>query len=202
MLLFTSLFANGGFAQPGGEPGGEGSIALVNGGFETGDFTGWTLINGSGWQVASAGTTGNSNPRTDSILRKGGRQRRRGSLGARRSTSVASRLHHGRDRCRYPLTLNFTGWIGGEDGVNDRGRIRVNYLDGSMTLIDTTDTSTTIAAAGVYVQHTIGENIPSGTRFLQLDRSSGAMRAARPCHSETTLRPVSTTRRRWVGKGG
>ena len=100
MLLFTSLFAHGAFAQPGGEPGGEGSIALVNGGFETGDFT---------------------------------------------------------------------GWIGGEDGVNDGGRIRVNYLDGSMTLIDSSETSTTIAAAGVYVQHTISENIPSGTRFLQLD---------------------------------
>ena len=67
------------------------------------------------------------------------------------------------------LTLNFTGWIGGEDGVNDGGRIRVNYLDGSMTLIDTTETSITIAAAVVYVQHTIAENIPSGTRFLQLD---------------------------------
>jgi hypothetical protein len=67
------------------------------------------------------------------------------------------------------LTLNFTGWFGGEDGVNDGGRIRVNYLDDSMTLIDTTATSTTIAAAGVYMQHTIGENIPSGTRFLQLD---------------------------------
>jgi len=167
MLLFTSLLnADGGF--PGGSGGGgEGSIALVNGGFETGDFTGWTLANGSGWQVASAGTTGNSDPRTGSFY-----ARVSGNTAgvARRQTFdlVASGFTTGAIDAGT-LTLNFTGWIGGEDGVNDGGRIRVNYLDGSMTLIDTTETSTTIAAAGVYVQHTISENIPSGTRFLQLD---------------------------------
>ena len=167
MLLFTSLFAKGGFAQPGGEPGGEGSIALVNGGFETGDFTGWTLANGSGWQVASAGTTGNSDPRTGSFYARVGGN----AAGvARRQTFdlVASGFTTG-EIDAGTLMLSFTGWIGGEDGVNDGGRIRVNYLDGSMTLIDTTQTSTTIAAAGVYVQHAIGETIPAGTRFLQLD---------------------------------
>ena len=59
MLLFTSLFTAGSFAAP---PGGAGSIALVNGGFETGDFTGWTIVSGSGWTAATAATTGNSNP--------------------------------------------------------------------------------------------------------------------------------------------
>jgi hypothetical protein len=67
------------------------------------------------------------------------------------------------------LTLNFSAWIAGEDGVNDGGRLRVNYLDESLAPVDSTETANSIQAAGTYAQVTINENIPATTRHLQLD---------------------------------
>jgi hypothetical protein len=67
------------------------------------------------------------------------------------------------------LTLSFSAWIGGEDGVNDGGRLRVNYLDESLVLVDSTETANAIPPAGTYAQVSIDENIPATTRHLQLD---------------------------------
>jgi hypothetical protein len=181
MLLFTSLFTAGSFAAPPG--GGAGSIALVNGGFETGDFSGWTIVSGSGWTIvsgsgwtivsgsgwtaATAATTGNSDPRSGTYYA------RHGGVAA----GVAIRQHFDLLASGFTegeidagtLTLNFSAWIGGEDGVNDGGRPRVNYLDAALALVDSTETANSIPPAGTYPQVSINETIPATTRHLQLD---------------------------------
>jgi len=166
MLLFTSLFNTGGFAAPPG--GGAGSIALVNGGFETGDLTGWTTVSGgTSWSVATAASTANSDPRTGTYyVRVGGN-----------TTGFVQRQTFDLLACGFTegeidagtLTLHFSAWIGGEDGVNDGGRLRVNYLDASLALIDSTERANSIPPAGTYAQVSINETIPATTRHLQLD---------------------------------
>jgi hypothetical protein len=63
----------------------------------------------------------------------------------------------------------FAGEIGGEDGVNDGGPLRVSYLDESMVLVDGTETANAIPPARTYAHVLINENIPATTRHLQLD---------------------------------
>jgi hypothetical protein len=165
MLLFTSLFAAGAFGAPPG--GGAGSIALVNGGFETGDFSGWTIVSGSGWTAATAASTGNSDPRTGTwYARHGGVT---AGVAIRQQFDLLASGFTEEEIDAGTLTLNFSAWIGGEDGVNEGGRLRVSYLDDSMVLVDSTETANSIPPAGTYAQVPINENIPATTRSLQLD---------------------------------
>jgi hypothetical protein len=165
MLLFTSLFTAGSFGAPPG--GGAGSIALVNGGFENGDFSGWTIVSGSGWTAATAATTGNSNPRTGTYYAR--HSGVAAGVAIRQQFDLLASGFTEEEIDAGTLTLNFSAWIGGEDGVNDGARLRINYLDASMTLIDSTETANSIPPAGTYAQVSINENIPAATRHLQLD---------------------------------
>lgn len=116
---------------------------------------------------ATAATTANSDPRTGTYYAR--HSGVAAGIAIRQQFDLLASGFTEEEIDAGTLTLNFSAWIGGEDGVNDGGRLQVNYLDDSLALIGSTETANSIPPAGTYAQVSINETIPATTRHIQLD---------------------------------
>jgi hypothetical protein len=139
---------------------------LANPGFELGALTGWTVVSGS-WTIADAATTPQSDPRTGAFYARinanptGQTLRQQFDLVSVVGFTTAQ-IDAGN------LVANATGWVLGEDGVNDGGRLEFEFLDAGLGSLGTVATANTITAAGVYQQVTLQAAVPALTRHLRL----------------------------------
>lgn len=161
----------GGHNTPIPETSGE---LLVNGGFETGDFTGWTTgVDGTTDGQISAG------PNAQGTMPHGGSWFWWGT-----DSSTTHRIEQWVDVSAYAAaidagraTVAFTGWVLSEDGVNDGGQLSVWFYDahsgsetGSRLLGDVLASIAggTSPPIGVWTfDESVTGIIPAGTRWLR-----------------------------------
>lgn len=149
-----------------GEPIDQPTLGLANGGFETGDFTGWDLISDDDLTIATAATSPTSDPHGGTFYIRGGRATADDVLEQEFDLLAlgfsAAAIDGG--------SMVFDGGMWGlsEDGVSDRVQMEVEFLDGvGGALISALDTGLVLPSpAETWNQFPLAGGVPAGTRAI------------------------------------